>query len=179
MPPIVTTALTVVAAVAFFSIVISWARCHAADLSCASDFLDEFYAASQRLIKDEKTPSSVIDFIRWFAGRAGRPSLARGFAFHLLMGRLGVSQASSVKASKLFEDVESLPPELRKEFTILIDNGMKSSAAADPILSRVYLYVLTIFMSRTGRKGDAASPDRASTVALDLATRDRECLMPA
>ncbi len=95
------------------------------------------------------------------------------------MGRLGVSQASSVKASKLFEDVESLPPELRKEFTILIDNGMKSSAAADPILSRVYLYVLTIFMSRTGRKGDAASPDRASTVALDLATRDRECLMPA
>lgn len=162
--------------IGIFSLLLVWARCLAIDAKVASELLDNAYEASQRLIKSEATPDSVLQFTEFFAAQMGRPALVRGFAWHLIKGnRRG---AVSARTLRLSADLESLDPNGMENFSKMIAFGMVSSAAADPLFSRIYLNVVKMFLSQSGSKNDTAiSPDRARTVAVDVAeTRFGDCM---
>lgn len=69
-----------------------------------------------------------------------------------------------------------MSPEKLQTFAEMVVNGMAASAASDPVFSRVYLTVLTVFFSKSGRRGDNdISVDRANTAALDVTAGVRDC----
>lgn len=146
-----------------------WLRARAIDLHAASEMIDTHYAATQKLIGDETVPESVVEFSVWFAGQVGRPKLARRLIRDIAFG--GASKRRAV-ASALETDLKKLTPVQRDLFSSMVVNGMVSCAASDPLLSRAYLYSLTIFFSLSGTPTDTSiSQERANTAALDISSR--------
>lgn len=172
-------AATAVSAFAVTWIMLAWARCHHRDLQASSEFLDDYYRAAQRLINDDATPESVIDFIASFSRNAGAPAHARHLALHILGGRLKASRPiASERSRALALDLEAMPKDKQELFAVFVVNGLAASAASDPILSRVYLTVLNVFFSASGRRGDTnISVDRANTAAVDLSGGFNGCAM--
>lgn len=165
MSPIVITLLSAAGSVLAFRVLIVWSRDRAKDLKFASAQYDKATSFAMRLVADESTPESVLGFVEYFIAGSGRSSFARGFSLHMLSG----AYKKARKRNKIIDDVEKLGPEATRNFAEMIGHGMLSSAAADPIFSRLYLFALITFISTTGRAGAPASPERTKTVAADLA----------
>lgn len=178
MTSILSVLLAASAGLVIIFLLLSWARCRVMDLTAAAGMLDTHYRASQRLIADPDTPESVVKFTVFFARSAGHPSLARKFALHVLQGRVKGSngQGEGPQARQLAADLRAMSPEKLQTFAEMVVNGMAASAASDPVFSRVYLTVLTVFFSKSGRRGDNdISVDRANTAALDVTAGVRDC----
>lgn len=175
MSPILLTILAATAAVGTFWLVVLWARAHAEDLRASSNFLDDYYKEAQKLTRDPETPNTILGFVDWFAGRAGNPELARSLAWDILRGRLGDEPA----ATSFSRDIEALRPDLGESFAHMVSAGCLASASADPVLSRVYLGLLNLIFSKSGRENDDPSIERASTVAMDLTRGNRIPAMAA
>lgn len=167
MNPILSTVIALVASVLAVRFLIGWARCCAVDAKAAQDQVDVFYQAAQKLIKDPETPDSVITFVSLFAPQIARPKLARTAALHMARGRVAVKP--SPLAVQLGKDLKQMPAEQQQAFAQLMMSGMASSAASDPLLSRVYSWFITTFLSMSGRREDAPSVERANTLAMDVA----------
>jgi hypothetical protein len=167
MSPILWTIATAVAAAGSGWLLVTWARAHTRDLQSAAVFLEEYYEAAQKLTKDPATPDSLLGFVEHMAARAGDPRLARSVAWHMVRGKLGAKGAGDVRARQDFKrDVDALPPHLREAFATMVTSGTIASAAADPLLSRVYLNLLSLMFSSSGENDDTPSVERASVVVL-------------
>jgi len=161
--------LTIAATLAAIQLVLVWSKCWASDLLVANEILDEHYKAANALIQDEKTPDSVVRFVGFASQQAAHPALARRFASHVITGRLRNPRPHGPEAVKFAADLNSLSPEGRKQFASFLSTAMISSAASDPIFSRVYLMVASAFLSTSGRADDrTVSAERAETAAVDL-----------
>jgi hypothetical protein len=171
---ILVTVTTLFLSVGTLYLFIIWARCYATDLNHASKHFDVAYEAAQKLIKNPKTTESVLTFIPLFLAQGGRPHLARRFALHLISGGLS-KMPSSDSARRFSSDLERMDGEQKKAFNDLIVSGMISSAAADPIFSRLYLKAIQMFLSASGRGDDKPSSERTETVAVDFASRELAC----
>lgn len=123
MTPILWALLAVAGSAAVLGSVIAWSRVQVRDLEAASGFLDEAYAAGQRLVKRASTPEQVLDFVEWFIGRAGRPSLARRVAFALVRDHLGTPKLSPM-ATRLLAQVQALPKQSAEDFAKMVTAGM-------------------------------------------------------
>jgi hypothetical protein len=158
--------LALVAGLAITQLALWWSRCLTTDWRSAQRAIDEFYESAQRLLKDEATPQSVVEFVSFLSSRVGRPELARSFAYHLIRGR--VARNESAGGRRFVQEIAEMPQASRETFAALVLHGMVSSAAADMFLSRVYLFWVLQFLSANGRRDGKPSVDRASTVAMDV-----------
>jgi hypothetical protein len=159
--------------------VLLWARCHKRDLEAASHMLDIYYRAAQDLIDDQSVPNSVVDFVERVSRDAGHPRTARRVAWHILKGqfRPSTDEKRSLQSRQLEADLDALNPRQRDLFAKFFVNSLGASAASDPVLSRIYLTVLWVFFSTSGRRDDTSiSVDRAQTAALDMSTEYRDCV---
>ena len=160
--------ISAIAAVAVFGfwLVVIWARTYATDLGASSRYLDTYYAAAQKLTKDPNTPTVILEFIDFFSAHAGRPPLARNFAWHMLRGNL--SGDKHPLDNDFSRALAGLKPEQARAFADMVAYGMAASASADPILSRVFLRMLNLMVSVSGRSDDEPSVQRVNTVAMDI-----------
>ncbi|GLK49469.1 hypothetical protein GCM10017620_24420 [Brevundimonas intermedia] len=164
------------AALAAVQLTLMWAKTYSGDLRSASELLDENYKAANALIQDEATPDSVIRFIGSAIQHAGRPAMARSFARHFLFGRIRKPKPISARSAELKADLARLSPEGQDNFAAFMASAMMASAAADPLLSRVYLMAVNAFLSASGRADDQnVSHDRAETAAIDLSDSGFAC----
>lgn len=170
LPTIIAGLLTLLAG----GITLAWLRCHSNDLRVASEFLDRHYHVTQKLIADPEVPSSVVEFAVGMAAHVGQPGLARSLALDVVTGRLTAEPTASTERGRRFRaDLIGLKEPQRKLFSEMMVFGLFSSAASDPLLSRVYLKCLTLFFSKSGVANDhSISPERANTAALDLSERE-------
>lgn len=150
--------------------VVVWSRCIAQDAKDSAERIDAFYHAAQVLLKNPATPTSVVTFINFFAERVGRPALVRSFAMHLIRG--GPRATKSAHSRQFEADLRKLNDSQKRAFIELMVNGMVSSAASDPIFSRVYLMIVTSWFSTTGRRDGQPSLERANTAAIDIAQNE-------
>jgi len=158
---------------------VTWWTTQTKDRKAATTFLDLSYSATQLLIKDENVPESVINFTEFFWTLAGRPKLARGIAHHAIVRAFTAeSPPLSDEGKALERDLSKLTEPQAEAFAEMIAFGSLASAAADPVFSTVFKNVLSIMLSRSGRKNDGPSVERANTLAVDIARSDRH-LMPA
>jgi len=169
MTPLLTTVLATVIAVGLAVAVIAWAKAHARALNFAAVELEGVYESARQLVASEQTPNSVLSFMEYFVPRAGTPHLARSFAFHLISG--GLRKPVTESARRFASDLDHLPPHLKESFFKMLVRGMLSSAASDAILWAPYLLAIGSFLSSSGRENDPPSPERATTVAADLAAQ--------
>lgn len=145
-----------------------WALAYANAAVRASTLIDRAYGAATRLMDDPEAPESVIRFIPAFMAGAGRPGLARGFAWRLLLGRISKASDRS-PAGMLAHDLERLSAGQKAAFMEFVIAVMMSSAAVDPFFPRLFISAVQRFVSISGREDAPPSVERTETMAADFA----------
>lgn len=164
-----TFVVAAVSALALWS-VRAWALAYSDGARTAVSELDKAAAAGQRLLDDPATPASIVRFVPAFMAGAGRPSLARGFAWRLLTGRMAETPGRD-EAERFRADLDQLRPSQKDAFAEFVAAVMMSSAVVDPFLSRPVLDAVATFLSTSGRKDSPQSVERTETLAVDFALR--------
>jgi len=151
----------------------SWARSRVNALSAASTFVDEFYDSSKKLIADDSVPRKLIELVQILSHFVGTPKLARTFAWHLIRNHSGLTKVNKAKSGDIRAIINALSASQKTILESCIVNAMLSSAACDMIFSGLYLKIIKVFISKTGKVGDPPSLERVETIAEDIFVRPR------
>jgi len=166
MPLIVSGLLAAALAAPLLYLLIHWLRSYAAHLEQASDLADEFYHAAQRLVRDDSVPDSILKIAEFLAANVGKPWIARSFVLHLMFGAKAVDVES-----QLHSDIQSLRGAQIGSFSMMVVSAMLSSAIADPLFAPIYINLISSALTKSGRKNDEPSAERAGFAAMDLAAQ--------
>jgi hypothetical protein len=134
---------------------------------------DEFYVRANKLLADDRTPQSVLEFVEGLSNVLGKPRLALRVLYWHLLGKLRHDVAQPSQRMRSFhKQINELPEDLRNTFLETMVYALGASAMRAGYLGDLLLNI-TLFDLRNPKD----SRRTGATVAAELASSaDYSCM---